>query len=142
MNVPSSIHLQQARKEVTEINWKIKDFEALYELGDLLRNETCVFTTGYGINFPTRWCFNLQRMKQENNIGLFLKRLKPFSLEESSSLLLPRHDSGDSSKKTDEISNGAKEDSSEAVYIHYEIIIKKSGNGDKWLHKRKWLLGT
>ncbi|CAL8123465.1 unnamed protein product [Orchesella dallaii] len=123
-----------ARKEITEIHWKIKDFEALYELGELLRNETCVFTTGYSIGFPTRWCFNLQRMRQENNIGLFLKRIKPLSFQETVSSS-SSSGSGDSNNKN-EHTDGAKEDSSEVVYIHYEIVIKKSGHGDVWLHKQ------
>lgn len=71
-----------ARKETVIIKWTVMDFLALCELKELLKIETCLFSIGRTLDMPTRWCFNLQRMKNENNIGLFLKRLKPVTFKE------------------------------------------------------------
>lgn len=87
-------------------------------------------------------------MKQENNLGLFLKRLEPVTfrdvleLESSPKAIKSnavanrsiRDGRGDNGQALTS-SGGTGRDKDEAVYIHYECIIKRSGYGDVWIHK-------
>lgn len=133
----------QARREVTLINWKVQDFHALCELKDLLRSETCIFTAGHTLNQPSRWCFNLQRMKNEDNIGLFLKRMPTLTFHQATGLTEKQTDddlNGNSTKSeegsvTDQTGE-SESNNDDPVYIYYECTIKRSGTGEPWIQKR------
>lgn len=131
----------------------MQDFLVLCELKELLKNETCVFTAGYTLNKPTRWCFNLQRMKNEDHIGLFLKRIPTLSFKETvgcptgkclTEMEVANKDNGNSEDNQalvlapDGNANGTEQALNKdegAVYINYECTIKRSGYGEVWMHK-------